>query len=125
MCACAIRCSARRQSDIWCALPKVVFSRTLTSVQGNARLAESSVAGEIDTVLRSTDLDVEIGGALLASAAIELGVVDELRIFRVPVVLGGGAPYLPPLSEPITFDLIETRAFDSRVVYECYRRVTA
>src|ERR1041385_1486219 len=31
-------------ADVWCALPKVVFSRTLTSVQGNARLAEPSVA---------------------------------------------------------------------------------
>src|SRR5205807_5032879 len=27
-------------ADVWCALPKVVFSRTLDSVQGNARLAE-------------------------------------------------------------------------------------
>src|SRR5215217_2116711 len=26
-------------ADIWCALPKVVFSRTLESVRGNARLA--------------------------------------------------------------------------------------
>jgi dihydrofolate reductase len=33
-------------ADIWCAIPKVVFSRTLGSVQGNARLAEGSVAGD-------------------------------------------------------------------------------
>ena len=33
-------------ADIWCAIPKVVFSRTLHSVQGNARLAEGSVAAE-------------------------------------------------------------------------------
>jgi hypothetical protein len=26
-------------ADVWCAIPKVVFSRTLNSVQGNARLA--------------------------------------------------------------------------------------
>ena len=31
-------------ADVWCALPKVVFSRTLESVQGNARLAEGSVS---------------------------------------------------------------------------------
>src|SRR3954462_4455408 len=36
-------------ADIWCAIPKVVFSRTLDSVQGNARLAQSSVAEEIAT----------------------------------------------------------------------------
>jgi hypothetical protein len=33
-------------ADVWCAIPKVVFSRTLDSVQGNARLAETSVAEE-------------------------------------------------------------------------------
>ena len=31
-------------AEIWCPIPKVVFSRTLDSVQGNARLAEASVA---------------------------------------------------------------------------------
>src|ERR1700730_12634331 len=33
-------------ADVWCAIPNVVFSRTLDSVQGNARLAEASVAQE-------------------------------------------------------------------------------
>jgi len=30
-------------ADVWCAIPKVVFSRTLDSVQGNVLLAEASV----------------------------------------------------------------------------------
>jgi riboflavin biosynthesis pyrimidine reductase len=29
-------------------------------------------------------------------AAIELGLLDELRMFRNPVVIGGGTPYRPP-----------------------------
>src|ERR671919_2901450 len=75
-------------ADVWCAIPKVVFSRTLDSVQGNARLAEASVAEEAAAALDATDKDVSIGGAGLAGAAIELGLVDELRMFRYPVVLG-------------------------------------
>src|SRR5215210_4121080 len=71
-------------ADVWCALPKVVFSRTLDSVQGNARLAEGSVAEEVAAALGATDKDVSIGGAGLAAAAIELGLVDELRMFRNP-----------------------------------------
>ena len=67
-------------ADVWCAIPKVVFSRTLDSVQGNARLAEASVAEEAAAALNATDKDVSIGGAGLAAAAIELGVVDELRV---------------------------------------------
>ena len=110
-------------ADVWCALPKVVFSRTLDSVQGNARLAEGSVAEEVAAALEATDKDVQIGGAGLAAAAIELGLVDELRMFRYPVVVGGGTPYLPPVTEDIRLDLIETRTFGSRVIYERYQRV--
>ncbi|MGH2781422.1 MAG: dihydrofolate reductase family protein [Thermoleophilaceae bacterium] len=66
--------------------------------------------------------DVSIGGAGLAAAAIELGLVDELRMFRKPVVVGGGTPFLPPVTEDVPLDLIETRTFGSRVIYERYGR---
>jgi dihydrofolate reductase len=110
-------------ADVWCAIPKVVFSRTLDSVEGNARLAEASLAEEAAAALEATDKDVSIGGAGLAAAAVELGLVDELRMFRNPVVIGGGTPFLPPVTEAVPFDLIETRTFASRVIYERYRRV--
>jgi dihydrofolate reductase len=110
-------------ADIWSAIPKVVFSRTLDSVQGNARLAECSLADEAAAALAATDKDVSIGGAGLAAAAIQLGLVDELRIFRNPVVVGGGTPFLPPVTEVVPLDLVETRTFGSRVVYERYERV--
>src|SRR5436190_9708436 len=67
-------------ADIWCAIPKVVFSRTLDSVQGNARLAEASPTEEAAAALDATDKDVSIGAGL-AAQAIELGLVDELRMF--------------------------------------------
>src|SRR6476620_12060748 len=88
-------------ADAWCATPKVVFSRTLDSVQGNARLAEESVAEEADAALDATERAVGIGGAGLAAQAIELGLVDELRMFRYPVVVGGGTPFLPPVAEDV------------------------
>jgi dihydrofolate reductase len=109
-------------ADVWCALPKVVFSRTLDGVQGNARLAEASLAEEAAAALDATDKDVSVGGAGLAAAAVELGLVDELRMFRHPVVVGGGTPFLPPVTEDVPLDLIETRTFGSRVIYERYRR---
>ena len=94
-------------SVVWCAIPKVVFSHTLDSVHGNARLAEASLAEEAAAALDATDKDVAIGGAGLGAQAIELDLVDELRMFRYPVAL----------------DLVETRTFGSRVIYERYRRV--
>jgi dihydrofolate reductase len=109
-------------ADVWCALPKIVFSRTLDRVQGNARLAEASVAEEIAATLDATDKDVAIGGAGLAATAIELGLVDELRMFRYPVVVGGGTPFLPPVTEDVRLDLVETRTFEGRIIYERYAR---
>ncbi len=109
-------------ADAWCALPKVVFSRTLDGVQGNARLAEGSVAEEVAAALAATDKPVSIGGAGLAGQAIELGLVDELRAFRCPIVVGGGTPYLPPVTADVPLELIETRTFSSGVIYERYGR---
>ena len=110
-------------ADVWCALPKVVFSRTLDSVHGNARLAGGSVTEEVAAALDATDKDVSTGGASLAGVAVELGLVDELRTFRHPIVVGGGTPFLPPVTEDIPLELIETRTFGSRVIYERYRRI--
>ncbi|MFL5863572.1 MAG: dihydrofolate reductase family protein [Solirubrobacteraceae bacterium] len=109
-------------ADIWCAIPKVVFSRTLDSVQGNARLAEGPVAEEAAAALDATDKDVAIGGAGLAAVAIGLGLVDELRMLRHPIIVGGGTPFLPPITSDVRLDLIETRTFASRVIYERYGR---
>jgi dihydrofolate reductase len=109
-------------ADVWAALPKIVFSRTLDRVEGNARLAAGSVAEEVAAALAGGK-DVEIGGASLAAAAIERGLVDEFRIFRNPIIVGGGTPLLPAVTEHVALELVETRTFASRVVYERYRRV--
>jgi dihydrofolate reductase len=109
-------------ADVWSALPKVVFSRTLDRTHGNARLATASLAEEVAAMLAATDKDVEIGGAGLAAAALRSDMIDELRLFRYPVIVGGGTPLLPPVTEDLQLSLIETRTFDSRVIYERYRR---
>jgi dihydrofolate reductase len=79
----------------------------------------------VAATLSATDKDVEIGGARLAAQAVELGLVDDLRIFRIPIVVGGGTPHLPPVTKDIPLDLIESRTFDSRVIYERYQRAEA
>ncbi|GAA4190414.1 dihydrofolate reductase family protein [Microbacterium oryzae] len=107
---------------VWTALPKVVFSHTLDRVEGNARLAERPLAEEVADLMRSTSKNVEIGGADLAAQAIERDLIDEYRIFRHPVIVGGGPPLLPSLVQPLRLELIETRGFDSGVIYEHYRR---
>ena len=45
-------------------------------------------------------------------------------MFRNPVIVGGGTPYLPPVAEEVLLHLIETTTFGSRVIYERYRRAS-
>src|ERR1700704_3879752 len=81
---------------LWKALPKVVFSTTLSAVQGNTRLASGGLAEEIQRLrAESADGDIAIGGAALASEAAELGLIDEYRARVHPVLVGGGIPFFP------------------------------
>jgi dihydrofolate reductase len=83
----------------------------------------TGVAEEVAKLKEQPGKDLAVGGAGLASTVIELGLVDEYRLFVSPVVLGGGTPYLPALDERINLELVETRTFASRVVYRRYRRI--
>ena len=38
-------------------------------------------------------------------------LVDELRMFRYPVVIGGGTPFLPPVTEDVALELIDPGFF--------------
>jgi dihydrofolate reductase len=107
---------------IWKDTPKIVFSKTLETVEGNARLVRDGVAEEVAKLKEQPGNDLAVGGATLASTCIELGLIDEYRLFVNPVVLGGGTPYFPALDERINLELVETRTFGSRVVYLRYAR---
>jgi dihydrofolate reductase len=108
-------------AQIWRELPRIVFSRTLETVEGNARLAAGDISEEVARLKQEAGKDLAVGGAALAARAIELGLVDEFQIFVNPVVLGGGTPFFPPLEERLDLELLETRTFSSRVVYLRYR----
>src|SRR5215210_6612746 len=62
---------------LWNPLPKVVFSTTLSAVQGNARLASGGLAEEIERLRAEPgEGDIAIGGATLAAEAAALGLID-------------------------------------------------
>lgn len=109
-------------AEIWNALPKVVFSRTLGEVQGDTRLARGSIAEEVAELQQRSGRDVAIGGADLAAEAIRLGLVDDFQPFVYPVIAGGGTPFLPSLERTVPLRLVETRTFSSRVQYLRYQR---
>jgi dihydrofolate reductase len=110
-------------AGIWKGLPKIVFSKTLEKVEGNASLARGGVAKEVAKLKEQPGKDLAVGGAGLAATCMNLDLIDEYRLFVSPVVLGGGTPYFAALDRRIELELVETRTFGSRVVYARYQRL--
>ncbi|WP_328349803.1 dihydrofolate reductase family protein [Streptomyces sp. NBC_00445] len=111
---------------LWNPLPKVVFSTTLSAVQGNARLASGGLAEEIERLRAEPgEGEIAIGGATLAAEAAALGLIDEYRVMVHPVLVGGGIPFFPRHERRVDLELVETRTFSSKFVYLRYRVASA
>ena len=109
---------------LWKPLAKVVFSTTLSAVQGNARLACGGLAEEIARLrAQPEEGDIAIGGATLAAEAAALDLIDEYRTIVHPVLVGGGIPFFAQRERRVDLELVETRSFSSTVVYLRYRVV--
>jgi dihydrofolate reductase len=107
---------------LWNPLPKVVFSTTLSAVEGNARLAAGGLAEEIERLRAEPgEGEIAIGGATLAAEAAALDLIDEYRAMVYPVLVGGGIPFFAQRERRVDLELVETRTFSSRVVYLRYR----
>ncbi|MFE1346392.1 dihydrofolate reductase family protein [Streptomyces sp. NPDC058757] len=114
--------AAREWISLWNPLPKVVFSRTLSAVEGQARLASGGLVEEIERLRAEPgEGQIAIGGATLAVQAAGAGLIDEYRMVVHPVLVGGGIPYFPRHERRENLELVETRTFPSNVVYLRYR----
>jgi dihydrofolate reductase len=107
---------------LWKPLPKVVFSTTLSAVEGHARLASGGLEEEIERLrAEPRQGEIAIGGATLAAEAAALGLIDEYRARVYPVLVGGGIPFFPQSERRVDLELVESRTFSSRVIYLRYR----
>lgn len=101
---------------IWKAKKKIVFSNTLTQVGWNSQLFRGNIAEEINRLKAQPGKDMSVGGATLAASFMQLGLIDEFRMYIHPIILGSGKPMFPQLRDRIGLKLAETRTFDSSVV---------
>ena len=109
---------------IWTALPKYVFSRTLSGVEGtNTVLVGGDVVDEVPA-LKERHSVIGIGGATLAAACMAHDLIDEFQVFVGPAALGGGLPFFPSDGRRVDLELIETNRFDE-IAYLRYRRRSA
>ncbi|WP_234835048.1 dihydrofolate reductase family protein [Mycolicibacterium stellerae] len=101
---------------IWRDMPKVVFSRTLESVDWNSRLERGDPVEVVTKLKAETDGRLEVAGATLAAPIVQAGLVDEYRIVVTPTAVGGGTPFFPTLPSWISLRLLENRTFPGGTV---------
>lgn len=91
-------------------IPKVVFSKTLTTAEwGDTTIAASDLAEEIKRLKHETSGDlVAHGGARFAQSLCKAGLIDEFWLLVHPAVLGDGQPLFV---EPMDLEPITTTAF--------------
>ena len=106
---------------IWRAADKIVFSTTLTAVSSaRTRIEPDFDPDAIRRMKAAAEHDLSVGGPALAAAAIRAGLVDECHLVVVPVVIGGGNPWLPD-DVRLELELLELRRFGNGMVHLHYR----
>ena len=111
----------REYARIWQAADKIVVSKTLATASTTRTRLEKDFDTEAVRQMKATaSRDISVGGPHLAAQAIKAGLVDELHLFVVPIVVGGGNRALPDHAR-VKLDLLEERRFAGGVVYLHYR----
>jgi len=110
-------------AQIWRSADKIVYSRTLRSVSSaRTRIERVFDAAALRHEKARAGGDIGVGGPELAARVLEAGLVDELRLFVVPILVGGGTRSLPDHVR-LEVELLDERRFDGGMVYLHYRIV--
>jgi dihydrofolate reductase len=108
-------------AEVWRALDKVVYSRTLDAVwTPRTRLEREFDPDGVRRMKNAATSDVSVSGPGLAQHAFRAGLVDEVHLFVFPVVVGGGKPGLPR-DVRLNLELLDERRFDNGVVHMHHR----
>ncbi len=103
-------------AQIWKPVEKVVFSSTLATVAWNSRLVRGDPIAEVAKLKTQTGQSIGVGGLVLASCLASAGLIDEYRLYYVPVLLGAGKAAFSQIQDRVRLRPIETRTFSSGTV---------
>ncbi|MEV7520561.1 dihydrofolate reductase family protein [Streptomyces sp. NPDC091371] len=103
-------------------MPKYVASTTLTDPQWNAVVMKGDVAEEVGRLKSEPGQDLLVyGSGRLVTYLLRHGLVDELKLFLHPVVVGGGRRLFPDSGDRTTWTLAGTTTFSSGAIALDYR----
>jgi len=111
----------RDYAKIWRATDKIVYSRTLKEpASARTRIEPEFDPEAVRQLKASAGRDLSVGGAELAAQALDAGLVDELHLFVVPVLVGGGTRALSQTARA-GLELLDERRFARGAVHLHYR----
>jgi dihydrofolate reductase len=114
----------REFAEIWKAADKIVYSKTLEqAASARTRIEREFDPEAVRRLKGSAERDLSVGGPDLAAQAIKAELVDELHLFVVPIIVGGGTSSLPD-GVRVKLELLDERRFGSGIVYLQYRTST-
>lgn len=100
----------------WQAVEKIVYSRSLTEPRSTrTRIEREFDADEIRQLKINAERNITIQGPEIAAQALRAGLVDEIQIFVLPVIVGGGKQFFPD-GLRLNLELVEQQAFRSGVI---------
>ena len=106
---------------IWQGADKIVYSTTAGEpVTARTKIEGSFDADAVRAMKEESDRDLSIGGPGLAASALRAGLVDEIRRFVVPAIVGGGTAFLPG-DLRLDLELLDDHRFPNGVIYLAYR----
>lgn len=99
--------------------PKVVFSRTVTEMEGkNVRVESRDLVEAVEALKREDGEDLLVyGGASFVSSLLDADLIDELHLFVNPVALGEGMRIFAARK---SFERIGTTPYPSGIVVSRY-----
>lgn len=105
------------------AMRKIVFSRTLESVEwNNSTLRKEIVPEEIAQLKQEPGRDMLIyGSASIVQALTNHGLIDEYQVLVHPVILGGGKPLFQNIQQQVKLKLVNNKTHPSGVVVLYYQ----
>jgi dihydrofolate reductase len=94
---------------------KIVFSRTLETVEGNTRIMRDNLEEEIRKLKQQPGKKISIAGVSLREQLTALGLVDEFYFVIHPVLVGDGKRLMENtgLQENLNLKLVDSKIFKS------------
>jgi dihydrofolate reductase len=100
-------------ADAFVSINKIVFSRSLDSVEGkNTRIVRTNLQDEIRKLKQAQGKNILVGGVNIPSQLIELGLVDEYYFTVHPIIAGEGTRLLGGISLP---EKLQLRLVESNI----------